>query len=241
MKDQRILDMLHPISRRSLLSGIAATGALVMVHPFTARAAANQAHLRIMETTDLHVHVFPYDYYGDKPNDTMGLARTASIIDQNRAEARNSILIDNGDFLQGNPMGDYVAYERGMKDGDLPPIIAAMNVLGYDCGTLGNHEFNYGLDYMFKVMAGANFPMVCANVTQGSLATNPRDDDLFLKPYIILERTITDGAGAEHPIRIGLIGFVPPQIMTWDARHLTGKAATRDIVKTAEAWVPQML
>ncbi|WP_412049067.1 bifunctional 2',3'-cyclic-nucleotide 2'-phosphodiesterase/3'-nucleotidase [Hoeflea sp. Naph1] len=240
MKDQRILDMLHPISRRSLLSGIAATGALVMVHPFTARAAANQAHLRIMETTDLHVHVFPYDYYGDKPNDTMGLARTASIIDQNRAEARNSILIDNGDFLQGNPMGDYVAYERGMKDGDLHPIIAAMNVLGYDCGTLGNHEFNYGLDYMFKVMAGANFPMVCANVTQGSLATNPRDDDLFLKPYIILERTITDGAGAEHPIRIGLIGFVPPQIMTWDARHLTGKAATRDIVKTAEAWVPQM-
>ncbi|WP_417426494.1 bifunctional 2',3'-cyclic-nucleotide 2'-phosphodiesterase/3'-nucleotidase [Hoeflea sp.] len=240
MKDQRILDMLHPISRRSLLSGIAATGALVMVHPFTARAAANQAHLRIMETTDLHVHVFPYDYYGDKPNDTMGLARTASIIDQNRAEARNSILIDNGDFLQGNPMGDYVAYERGMKDGDLHPIIAAMNVLGYDCGTLGNHEFNYGLDYMFKVMAGANFPMVCANVTQGSLATNPRDDDLFLKPYIILERTITDGAGAEHPIRIGLIGFVPPQIMTWDARHLAGKAATRDIVKTAEAWVPQM-
>ncbi|MCY0147115.1 bifunctional 2',3'-cyclic-nucleotide 2'-phosphodiesterase/3'-nucleotidase [Hoeflea sp. G2-23] len=240
MKDQRILDMLHPISRRSLLSGIAATSALVMVHPFTARAAANQAHLRIMETTDLHVHVFPYDYYGDKPNDTMGLARTASIIDQMRAEARNSILIDNGDFLQGNPMGDYVAYERGMKDGDLHPIIAAMNVLGYDCGTLGNHEFNYGLDYMFKVMAGANFPMVCANVTKGVLAANPLDDDLFLKPYIILDRTITDGTGAEHPIRIGLIGFVPPQIMTWDARHLTGKAATRDIVKTAEAWVPQM-
>ena len=52
-----------------------------MLHPFSARAQANQAHLRIMETTDLHVHVFPYDYYADKPNDTMGLARTASIID----------------------------------------------------------------------------------------------------------------------------------------------------------------
>ncbi|WP_375588432.1 bifunctional 2',3'-cyclic-nucleotide 2'-phosphodiesterase/3'-nucleotidase [Hoeflea alexandrii] len=240
MKDQHLLEMLHPISRRSLLGGFAATGALVMVHPFTARANANQAHLRIMETTDLHVHVFAYDYYGDKPNDTMGLARTASIIDKIRAEAQNSILVDNGDFLQGNPMGDYIAYERGMKEGDIHPIIAAMNVLGYDGGTLGNHEFNYGLDFMFKVLGGANFPMVCANLTKGALAENPRDDDLFLKPYMILDRTIKDGAGAEHKIRIGLIGFVPPQIMTWDARHLTGNAATRDIVKAAEAWVPQM-
>ncbi|PHR25103.1 MAG: bifunctional 2',3'-cyclic-nucleotide 2'-phosphodiesterase/3'-nucleotidase [Hoeflea sp.] len=232
--------MLHPISRRSLLGGLAATSALVMVHPFTARANANQAHLRIMETTDLHVHVFAYDYYGDKPNDTMGLARTASIIDQIRSEAENSILLDNGDFLQGNPMGDYIAYERGMKEGDMHPIISAMNVLGYDGGTLGNHEFNYGLDFLFKVISGANFPMVCANLAKGSLAENPRDDDLFLKPYMILDRTIKDGAGEEHQIKIGLIGFVPPQIMTWDARHLTGNAATRDIVKAAEAWVPQM-
>lgn len=240
MKDQRVSAMLHPISRRLLLGGAAATGALTLLHPFTANANANQAHLRIMETTDLHVHVFAYDYYGDKPNDTMGLARTASIIDQIRAEAQNSILVDNGDFLQGNPMGDYIAYERGMKDGDLHPVIAAMNVLGYDAGTLGNHEFNYGLDFMFKVIAGANFPMVCANVTKGALAANPRDDQLFLKPYVIIDRSIKDGAGTSNPIRIGLIGFVPPQIMTWDARHLAGNAATRDIVRTAEAWVPEM-
>ena len=76
---------LHPITRRSLLSGAAATSALILLHPFATHAAANQAHLRIMETTDIHVHVFPYDYYGDKPNDTMGLARTASIIDALRA------------------------------------------------------------------------------------------------------------------------------------------------------------
>jgi 2',3'-cyclic-nucleotide 2'-phosphodiesterase/3'-nucleotidase len=81
-------------------------------------------------------------------------------------------------------MGDYIAYERGMKEGDIHPIIAAMNVLGYDGGTLGNHEFNYGLDFMFKVINGANFPMVCANLAKGALAANPRDDDLFLKPYM---------------------------------------------------------
>ncbi|MCZ4092861.1 bifunctional 2',3'-cyclic-nucleotide 2'-phosphodiesterase/3'-nucleotidase [Sinorhizobium psoraleae] len=231
---------LHSISRRSLLGGLAATSALAMLHPFSAQAAANQAHLRIMETTDLHVHVFPYDYYGDKPNDTVGLARTASIIDTIRAEATNAILVDNGDFLQGNPMGDYIAYKRGMKEGDVHPIIAAMNVLGYDCGTLGNHEFNYGLDFMFNVLNGANFPIVCANLTKGALAANARQDALFLKPYVILDRKVKDGAGQEHAIRIGLVGFVPPQIMTWDAKNLEGKANTRDIVKAAEAWVPQM-
>ncbi|QKV17718.1 bifunctional 2',3'-cyclic-nucleotide 2'-phosphodiesterase/3'-nucleotidase [Oricola thermophila] len=232
---------LHPITRRSLLSGIAATGALVALHPFSARAQANQAHLRIMETTDIHVAVLPYDYYADRPNDTMGLARTASIIDGFRKEATNTMLVDNGDYLQGNPMGDWVAYERGMNDGDVHPVIEAMNVLGYDCGTLGNHEFNYGLSFMDKVNAGANFPIVCANLVRGTeLAANPRDDKLYMKPYVIMDKTVTDGSGAEHTVRVGFIGFVPPQIMTWDSRHLVGNVMTRDIVEAATAWVPQM-
>jgi 2',3'-cyclic-nucleotide 2'-phosphodiesterase/3'-nucleotidase len=231
---------LHPITRRSLLSGAAATSALILLHPFAARAASNQAHLRIMETTDIHVHVFPYDYYGDKPNDTMGLARTASIIDAIRAEAGNSFLVDNGDFLQGNPMGDYMAYQRGIKDGDVHPVIKAMNVLGYEAGTLGNHEFNYGLDYMFKVLAGANFPYVCANLTRGQLASDPKKDELFFKPYTIVEKIVTDGSGATSPLKIGIIGLLPPQIMLWDIKNLEGKAQTRDIVEAARAWVPAM-
>jgi 2',3'-cyclic-nucleotide 2'-phosphodiesterase/3'-nucleotidase len=234
------LSGLKPMTRRSLLGGVAASSALVMLHPFAARAQANQAHLRIMETTDIHVHVFPYDYYADKPNDTLGLARTASIIDSIRAEAGNSMLIDNGDFLQGNPMGDYIAYERGMKEGDQHPVVKAMNVLGYDAGTLGNHEFNYGLDFLFKVLAGSNFPYVCANLTKGMLASDPKKDELFLKPYVIVEKQIRDGSGATSPVKVGLIGFVPPQIMTWDAKNLEGKAQTRDIVDAAKAWVPVM-
>ncbi|TCU13781.1 bifunctional 2',3'-cyclic-nucleotide 2'-phosphodiesterase/3'-nucleotidase [Rhizobium sullae] len=234
-----ILD-LHPITRRSLLGGLAATSALVLLHPFAARAAANQAHLRLMETTDIHVNVFPYDYYADKPNDTMGLARTATIIDNIRAEAANALLIDNGDLLQGNPMGDYMAYQHGMKDGDVHPVIKAMNTLGYTVGTLGNHEFNYGLDFMFKVLGGANFPFVCANLTKGQLASDPKKDDLFFKPYVIVEKQIKDGAGNESPVKIGFIGFVPPQIMLWDTKNLEGKAQTRDIVEAAKAWVPAM-
>ncbi|MBC2773930.1 bifunctional 2',3'-cyclic-nucleotide 2'-phosphodiesterase/3'-nucleotidase [Rhizobium sp. AQ_MP] len=231
---------LNPISRRSFLSGIAASAALVTLHPFAARANGNQAHLRLMETTDIHVNVMPYDYYADKPNDTMGLARTASIIDSIRAEAGNSMLIDNGDFLQGNPMGDYMAYQKGMKPGDVHPVIKAMNVLGYDCGTLGNHEFNYGLDFMFNTLAGATFPFVCANLTKGQLASDPKQDPLYFKPYHIIEKQIRDGSGATSPIKVGFIGFVPPQIMLWDAKNLEGKALTRDILQAARAWVPQM-
>jgi 2',3'-cyclic-nucleotide 2'-phosphodiesterase/3'-nucleotidase len=73
------------ISRRAFLAGSATAGALVVMHPFAALAAAGQAHLRIMETTDLHVAVFPYDYFADAPNDTLGLARSAAIIDSIRA------------------------------------------------------------------------------------------------------------------------------------------------------------
>ncbi|RWC40996.1 MAG: bifunctional 2',3'-cyclic-nucleotide 2'-phosphodiesterase/3'-nucleotidase [Mesorhizobium sp.] len=233
--------LLRPVSRRDFLAGAAATGALIMLHPFSARAQANQAHLRIMETTDIHVNVLPYDYYADKANDTLGLSRTASLIDAVRKEAVNSMLIDNGDLLQGNPMGDYIAYEKGLKDGDLHPIMKGMNLLGYECSTLGNHEFNYGLSFLDKVLAGANFPFVCANLIRGTeLAANPRDDKLYLKPYVILDKKIKDGSSAEQPIRIGIIGFVPPQIMVWDLKNLEGSVKTRDIVEAAKAWVPQM-
>ncbi|MBV1895273.1 MAG: bifunctional 2',3'-cyclic-nucleotide 2'-phosphodiesterase/3'-nucleotidase [Rhodobacteraceae bacterium] len=224
------------LSRRGFL---ASTAGFIALHPFSATAAANQAHLRIMETTDLHVHVFPYDYYADKPRDTIGLARTASIIKDIRDEATNSMLIDNGDFLQGNPMGDYIAYERGMKEGDMHPVIIAMNTLGFDATTLGNHEFNYGLDFLMKTLAGADFPVVSANIAK-DMGSDPTKDTTLVKPYVIMDRTVTDGAGESHDIKIGLIGFVPPQIMNWDRRHLEGKVMTRDIVDTAKAYVPQM-
>lgn len=230
----------YRISRRAFLAGTASAGALVVMHPFAVLAAAGQAHLRIMETTDLHVAVFPYDYYADAPNDTLGLARTAAIIDSIRAEAGNSILVDNGDVIQGNPMGDYIAYEKGLSDGATHPIIAAMNTLGYEVGTLGNHEFNYGLEFLDAALAGAKFPIVSANLVKGELAGDPLSDATYIAPYNIVEKEIVDGAGNKHTIKLGFIGFLPPQIMTWDSTHLAGKVNTRDIVETAKAYVPKM-
>jgi len=227
------------ISRRAFLAGTASLGAAAVMHPFKALAGAGQAHLRLMETTDLHVAVYPYDYFADAPNDTLGLARTAALIDAVRNEAGNSMLLDNGDVIQGNPMGDYIAYEKGLKDAP-HPIIAAMNTLGYEMGTVGNHEFNYGLDFLKQALSGANFPIVCANLAVGELAADPLSDKTWLHPYRIVEKELTDGAGQKQKIKLGFIGFVPPQILTWDATHLSGKVATRDIVETAGAYVPRM-
>lgn len=224
------------LNRRHFLAGSAG---LVAMHPFSVNAATGQAHLRLMETTDLHVHVFPYDYYADRPVDTVGLSRTASIIEEVRAESANSLLLDNGDFLQGNPMGDYVAYERGMKEGDMHPVITAMNTLGYDASTLGNHEFNYGVSFLMKSVAGAAFPIVSANVVKEMGAT-PTADTTLLPPYVLIDREIIDGGGNASQIKIGLIGFVPPQIMNWDRKHLEGNVQARDIIESARAYVPQM-
>ncbi|WP_373353252.1 bifunctional 2',3'-cyclic-nucleotide 2'-phosphodiesterase/3'-nucleotidase [Pseudoroseicyclus sp. CXY001] len=224
------------LTRRGFIAGTAGAFAL---HPFSARAQAGQAHLRLMETTDIHMHIWPYDYYADRPIDTAGLSRTATLIEAVRAESTNSLLLDNGDFLQGNPMGDYMAYEKGMEDGDVHPIMKAMNTLGVDASTLGNHEFNYGLSFLEKSLAGADFPIVTCNVVTAMGAT-PTEDETLIPPYVILEQDITDGAGETFPLKIGIIGVVPPQIMQWDRGHLEGNVEVRDIVEAVSAYVPKM-
>ena len=196
------------LSRRDFLITTAAASTLIAAHPFKARAAAGQVHLRLIETTDLHVAIDPYDYFGDKPDDTQGLARTATLIKGIRAEAGNSILLDNGDLIQGNPLGDYIALQKGVTQ-EAHPMFRAMNLLGYEVATLGNHEFNYGLDFLSASLAGANFPFVCANLVNGTeLGEDPTKDTTFIAPYRVIDRVLKDGAGDEHKIGIGFIGFV---------------------------------
>ena len=209
------------------------------IHPFSAHGVANQAHLRLLATTDLHANILAYDYYADRPSAGLGLAQAAPLITRLRDQAANALLFDNGDFLQGNPLADYVAFGRGPSPGGTHPVVAAMNTLGYDAGTLGNHDFNFGLEFLDRALAGANFPVVSANVAtqQGQTA---RDDRTYLPPYVLLDRVLIDGAGRSHTICIGVIGFVPPQIMTWDHRHLEGRVTARDILAAARDYVPQM-
>lgn len=197
------------------------------------------ANLRILQTTDLHARIFPYDYYNDCEIETAGLARTAALVAQMRTAADNSVLFDNGDWLQGSALGDYMAFDRGLKDGDLHPVVAAMNTLRYDAAAIGNHEFNYGLPFLMAALGRSNFPFVCANalVKKGRDA---RHDTRLLPPYVLLDRQIHDGAGEMHPIRIGVLGLLPPQIVTWDASVLRGAIQSRDMVESAAALIPEM-
>lgn len=219
------------MSRRETIQ-IGAAAVVSAALPAAAQASP-RVKLRVLETTDLHVNIVPYDYYQDRDDNTVGLAKTATLIRQARAEVRNHILFDNGDFLQGSSVGDWVAYKKGLKAGDIHPMVAAMNVLGYACSTLGNHEFNYGLDFLDIATKSAAFPVVCANVT--TAAGEP-----LVRPWIILDHRVTDEAGASQTIRIGVIGFTPPQIMQWDKGHLEGRLKATDIVAAAEAQVPAL-
>jgi 2',3'-cyclic-nucleotide 2'-phosphodiesterase/3'-nucleotidase len=196
--------------------------------------------LRLMETTDLHMHAMNFDYYRNSEVDNFGLARTATLIRDARAEARNSLLFDNGDLLQGNPMGDYMARSRGLSYGEVHPMYKAMNLLGYDAANIGNHEFNYGLNFLLKSLAGADFPYVLSNVYTDDGDNNPENDKHYIQPYVILDRQLMDTDGALHSVKVGVIGFTPPQIMSWDKGHLDGQVTVRGIVETAEAMVPVM-
>ncbi|WP_176846828.1 bifunctional 2',3'-cyclic-nucleotide 2'-phosphodiesterase/3'-nucleotidase [Roseicitreum antarcticum] len=197
-------------------------------------------HLRAMETTDLHVHLLPYDYYADRPDDSFGLSGIADLVDTARRESPNALLFDNGDFLQGTPIGDFIAYDRGLREGDVHPAIAAMNALGFDALTLGNHEFNYGLNFLMKAVQGAACPVVSANLTTVRPGADPRRDKTLVAPYALLDRQVVDTQGVVHPIRIGVIGFAPPQIVDWERQALAGKLFARDIVDAARAHVPAM-
>lgn len=213
----------------------------VMRHtqPFPAKAAAGQVHLRLLSTTDLHMQVMPHDYYTDRPAPGRGLAALAGLVATLRAETGNTLLFDVGDMLQGNPLGDYVARDAGPCADRTHPMIAAMNALGYDAATLGNHDFNYGLDFLLLACAGASFPVVLANIVLKKGAS-PLDDTPLLPPYRLLRRRFHDGAGEPADLTIGVFGVAPPQIVEWDGAILEGRVRARDIVETARAWVPEI-
>jgi len=198
-----------------------------------ASVQASQVDLRIMETTDLHSNMMDFDYYKDKPTEKFGLVRTASLIHAARNEVTNSVLVDNGDIIQGSPLGDYMA-AKGLKEGDVHPVYLAMNTLNYAVGNLGNHEFNYGLDYLKKALAGAKFPYVNANVI------DDKTGKPLFTPFLITDNAVKDRDGKTHNLRIGYIGFVPPQIMVWDKANLQGKVTVADITETAKKWIPEM-
>ena len=188
--------------------------------------------LRILETTDIHTNILNYDYFQDKPTESFGLSKAATLIKQQREEATNSLLFDNGDLIQGNPLGDYIA--RFGLNGEVHPAIKALNLLKYDAMTVGNHEFNFGLDFLNETIAGAEFPVVSANVFHMDGVTP------YFQQYEIINKEVIDTEGNTQTIKVGVTGFVPPQILNWDYGHLNGKVTVKDIMDSANEIVPKM-
>ncbi len=203
-------------------------------------AQAQPLKLRILQTTDLHMNLLGWDYYQDKPVEEFGLDRTATLIKAARAEAKNTLLFDNGDLLQGSPLGDYIAKVKPLQPGQLHPAYKVMNALRYDAANIGNHEFNFGLPFLQRALAGPAFPYVNANIVVDDGSSPPEAAKNVFTPYVILDRSFSDEAGVIHKIKVGVVGFVPPQVMQWDRQHLQGRVRALDIPATARALVPRI-
>lgn len=222
----------------SMRKNITLMAALSLGAAVLGQAGAQTVELRILETTDLHTNALGYDYYQDKPTGEFGFEYTATLIQNARKEKRNTLLYDNGDLLQGNPLGDYAAKVKPLQPGQMHPMHAAMKLLNYDAGNLGNHEFNYGLPFLQQVAADAPMPMVSANTYKDNGSGKPGEN--AFTPYLIQRRMVFDTAGRPYFINVGVIGLLPPQIVDWDKANLDGKIVTTDMVEAARKFVPQM-
>jgi 2',3'-cyclic-nucleotide 2'-phosphodiesterase / 3'-nucleotidase len=194
------------------------------------------ADLTVLATSDVHNHALDWNYYGDAPfpAQNVGLARVGTLVEQIREERGDDrvLLIDNGDTFQGNPLGSFYAsseHRRITDQSEYPhPMALAMNALGYDATVAGNHEFNYGLDFLAAVEDQIDFPMLGANVREDG------SGDEYLQPYSVVEVEV-EGA---DPIEVGVLGLTTPGSAVWDRSHVEGEVVFDDGVETAETYVP---
>lgn len=202
-------------------------------HPFEPDSARVQAQIRIMATTDLHLHLMPYDYVADRPTAHQGLLPAARLIRALRTGAPTTLLFDVGDMLQGSAMAELLALEEAGGSARPNPMIAAMNLIGYDAATLGNHDFDFGLSYLEHALAQARFPVVSANLQRVGVG-------LYRPPHVVIRTRAQAADGTWWPLAVGVIGFAPPQTSLWERQHLAGRLTSRDIVEAARAHLPAL-
>ena len=177
----------------------------------------NSIEIRILATTDLHGAI-------GAGCEAVGLTHAAKTIADLREEHPNHLLFDNGDFLQCAPICNLTS--MGVLGApDAHPIVSLMNSMAYDAVGLGNHEFDFGLEYLNRVLSGANFPAVCSNL---------ETDQKAWSPVVLLNRTFTDSGGTAHTLKIGVFSLVPPQVMQWCRVHLEGRAQAHAFHEVAQ-------
>ena len=183
---------------KKLLSVLLALVMVLALLPSAAFAAEGEKHITILGTSDMHGNIWGYSYEDNAETDNNGMARLYTYIQQVRAENPNTFLVDAGDDIQGTIMTDDL-YNKTPEEPH--PVVTAMNYMGYDAMTLGNHEFNWGIPTMQKIVGQAEFPVLAANVkgTDGKLVTGAG--------WTIVEK---DG------VKVAVIGVVTPDVPIWD-------------------------
>ncbi|CAL9552248.1 Trifunctional nucleotide phosphoesterase protein YfkN [Streptomyces sp. enrichment culture] len=239
-----------PLNRRKFLKRSAVTSAGVAMAGAAAAPAAGAAEgrgdrgakryaLTVMGTTDLHGHVFNWDYfkdaeYSDAQGNAQGLARISTLVDQVRAEKgrQNTLLLDAGDTIQGTPLTYYYAKVDPItaEGGPVHPMAQAMNAIGYDAVALGNHEFNYGIETLRKFEEQCRFPLLGANAVDAK-TLRPAFPPYFMKTFRV--------KGAP-PVRVAVLGLTNPGIAIWDKAYVQGKLAFPGLEEQAAKWVPKL-
>jgi len=207
----------------------------------------------LLETTDIHQNLLSYNYYSLAGDSSLGLERGATLIASARAENPNVVLLDDGDNIQGTLLGDLQAQAQPIACSQTLALHKVMNYLKYDGGGVGNHEFNYGLPFLSQVTntdfgipgvskgsnCGApNYPIVLSNV-DGVASGKP-----IFKPYALIDKKFNgitpSGSTVAVSMKVGILGFVPPQIMQWDQKNLEGKVVVNGVVESANKYIPEM-
>ncbi|MFJ5973636.1 bifunctional metallophosphatase/5'-nucleotidase [Streptomyces sp. NPDC093060] len=245
----------QPLNRRTFLQKSAVTGAAVAAAGAVGTGTAEAAEaghqpektpltwsFSILGTTDLHSHVFDWDYYKDaaytdKAGNSVGVARVATLIKQQR-EAKGehrTLLVDAGDIIQGTSLAYYFARVDPItgtdgKRGPKHPMAVAMNHMRYDAAALGNHEFNYGIDTLRKFESQCHFPLLGAN------ALDAKTLRPAFQPYTV-KRICVPGA---PDIKVGILGLTNPGIALWDKDNVSGKMVFPGLVEQAKKYVPRM-
>src|ERR1700732_2221938 len=178
--------------------------------------------ITLLDTTDSHGHIEPLDYYTNQPAN-LGLAKIATLVKTARAQAPDALLLDCGDTTEGTPLAYYFARKNTSKPN---PEIVAFNAMNYDAMAVGNHEFNFGLDEMWKAKGESHFPWLAANVKQTYTSGIP-----YIRPYII-----KNVAG----VRVGIVGFVTPGIPRWEIPEHYEGYEFEPIMEAAKTVIPEV-
>lgn len=238
-----------PLNRRAFVKKSAVTGAAVAVAGTAGSAAQAAEHkpvkknrtwsFSVLGTTDLHSHVFDWDYYLDKAysdskGNSVGVARVATLIKQQRAAKGEAhvLLVDAGDIIQGTSLAYYFARVQPITDKGAPkhPMAVAMNYMRYDAAALGNHEFNYGIEVLRKFESQCRFPLLGAN------ALDAKTLKPAFQPYTV-KRICVPGA---PDIKVGILGLTNPGIALWDKDNVSGKMVFPGLVEQAKKYVPRL-